>query len=367
MSYKVTVIIPTFNSEEFIHETIASIKNQTIGFENIELILIDDYSTDNTQTIINDYCSKYENIKTFESGKKTGTPSRARNIAIENASADYIMFIDHDDKYPKDSVESLYNAITKNSADIAIGKFQNFGENEMITEGWIKNDVILNSIDDNPNFFSINGIWRMIFPKEFLEKHKITFPEGVFAEDLTFMINSFLNAEKIVFIDKVVYRFRLRTGDGSSTSLSKGMHYLNGLADGYYYTAEVLNKKYYDRVFNQHLSCWLNDLILSESIEKEDKIKLLKKSIPLFEKMENIEPFPKNDAIKRIMLSLQSNNLDEALKKIEDYKIFTSKVNQLENELNQKKNQVAYLQTTKGWFNYKTNNIKERLKNKLAR
>lgn len=70
MSYKVTVIIPTYNSVEFLDSTIASIMNQSIGFENIELIIVDDYSTDNTQELINHYCEKYENIKTFESGKK---------------------------------------------------------------------------------------------------------------------------------------------------------------------------------------------------------------------------------------------------------------------------------------------------------
>ena len=69
MSYKVTVIIPTYNSVEFLDSTIASIMNQSIGFENIELIIVDDYSTDNTQELINHYCEKYENIKTFESGK----------------------------------------------------------------------------------------------------------------------------------------------------------------------------------------------------------------------------------------------------------------------------------------------------------
>ena len=76
MSYKVTVIIPTYNSVEFLDSTIASIMNQSIGFENIELIIVDDYSTDNTQELINHYCEKYENIKTFESGKKTGTPGK---------------------------------------------------------------------------------------------------------------------------------------------------------------------------------------------------------------------------------------------------------------------------------------------------
>ena len=365
MSYKVTVIIPSYNSVEFLDSTIDSIKSQTIGFENIELIIIDDYSTDSTQELINRYCEEYENIKTYESGKKTGTPGRARNIGIANSTSDYIMFIDHDDNYLPDTVEKLYNAITSNSSDVVIGKFQTFGENYFVTEDWITEDVILNSIDENLLFFSINGIWRMIFPKEFLLQHDITFPEGVFAEDLTFMIDAFINANKIIFINDIVYNFRLRTGDNSSTSLSKGMHYLNGLIDGYKYTIKVLEKnnacKYYDTIFNQHLSVWLSDVALSETITMENKHELINKSIPMFKKIKNINPFPENNAIKSIILQLVSDNVDEAFTQMGDYQLFTNRIHNLENELNQKNQQIAYLQTTKGWFKYKIKNIKERL------
>ena len=364
MSYKVTVIIPSYNSIEFLDSTIESIKAQTFGFENIELIIIDDYSTDSTRELIEKYCTEYENIKTYESGKKTGTPGRARNIGIANSNADYIMFIDHDDKYLPDTVERLYNAITKNNSDVAIGKFQSFGENYFVTEDWITEDVTLNSIDENLLFFSINNIWRMIFPKKFLLEHEITFPEGVFAEDLTFMVDCFVNAGKIVFINDIVYNFRLRTGDNSSTSLSKGMHYLNGLIYGYYYTADVLKKnnacKYYDTIFNQHLSCWLSDVALSETISLEDKKTLVEKSIPLFEKMENIEPFPENNAIKSIINQIVAGKLDEAYMQMGDYQLFTNRIYNLENELNRKRQQVAELQTTKGWFKYKISNLKER-------
>ena len=166
MSYKVTVIIPTYNSVEFLDSTIASIMNQSIGFENIELIIVDDYSTDNTQELINSYCEKYENIKTFESGKKTGTPGRARNIGIANSTAEYIMFIDHDDNYLPESVEKLYNAVTKNSCDVAIGKFQTFGEQKIVPEDWITHDVVLNSIDEDLRFFSI--IFRKFYLSEFI-------------------------------------------------------------------------------------------------------------------------------------------------------------------------------------------------------
>lgn len=367
MSYLVTVIIPSYNSVEFLDETIDSIKAQSIGFENIELIIVDDYSTDSTQELIDKYCSEYENIKTYESGKKTGTPGRARNIGIKNSKSDYIMFIDHDDKYLPDTVEKLYNAITNNNADIAIGKYQNFGDNNLVTEHWITEDTILNSIDENPFLFSINNIWRMIFPKEFLLKHEITFPEGVFAEDLTYMVDAFLNAKKIIFINDIVYNFRLRSRDETSTSLSKGKHYLSGLIEGYLYTIDVLEKnnacRYYDRIFNQHLTCWLSDVALSETISIEDKKALVEKSIPIFKRMKNIEPYPVNNAMKSIINRIVQGNMDEAYMQMADYQLFVNKIQNLEVELKEKTEQVARLQTTKGWFKYKINNMKERLLN----
>ena len=366
MSYKVTVIIPTYNSVEFLDSTIASIMNQSIGFENIELIIVDDYSTDNTQELINHYCEKYENIKTFESGKKTGTPGRARNIGIANSTAEYIMFIDHDDNYLPESVEKLYNAVTENSCDVAIGKFQTFGEQKIVPEDWITHDVVLNSIDEDLRFFSINNIWRMIFPKDFLNKNEITFPEGVFAEDLTFMIDAFVNASKIVFINDIVYNFRLRTGDNSSTSLSKGMHYLDGLIEGYNNTVDVLKKnnacKYYDTVFNQHLSCWISDVALSETIDSEDKRELVNKSLKLFDGISDVNPTPENNAVKNIIKQIRARNLDEAYSLMSDYQLFRNRIHQLEIELAHKTQQVAILQSTKGWFKYKTKNIKQRLK-----
>ena len=143
------------------------------------------------------------------------------------------------------------------------------------------------------------------------------------------------------------------------------MHYLNGLIDGYLYTVDVLEKnnacKYYDTIFNQHLSVWLSDVALSETISLEDKKVLVEKSAPLFKKLKNIEPFPENNAIKSIINQIVKDNLDEAFMQMGDYQLFTNRIHNLEVELNQKTAQVARLQTTKGWFKYKINNIKERL------
>ena len=79
--------------------------------------------------------------------------------------------------------------------------------------------------------------------------------------------------------------------------------------------------------------------------------------------MKNIEPYPENNAMKSIINQIIQGNMDEAYMQMGDYQLFTNRIHDLEVELNQKTQQIAYLQTTKGWIKYKINNIKERLKN----
>ena len=117
MGAKITVIIPIFNGEKHIKKTLNSLFNQTFGFENIEVIIVDDCSTDNTAKILKDYENKYENIKCFFLEKNNGTPGKGRNIGIQNASTDYIMFLDSDDEFALDMCEVMYSTITNENVD----------------------------------------------------------------------------------------------------------------------------------------------------------------------------------------------------------------------------------------------------------
>lgn len=111
MDYKISVVIPTYNIERYLNETVDSIINQTIGFSNIELIIVDDGSTDSTKKIINEYSEKYENVFHIYLDYNSGFPGRARNIGIETANGEYLMLIDHDDQCPSYACELLYNTI----------------------------------------------------------------------------------------------------------------------------------------------------------------------------------------------------------------------------------------------------------------
>ena len=82
---------------------------------------------------------------------------------------------------------------------------------------------------------------------------------------------------------------------------------------------------------------------------------MIEKSVPLFKKMKNVEPYPENNAIKSIINQIINDNLDEAYMQMNNYQLFTNRIHNLEVELNQKNQEIAYLKTTKGWIKYKLN------------
>jgi len=121
--YLISIIMPIYNAEKYLERTINSIINQTIGFENIELILVDDNSSDSSRDIINAFSKKYSNIVPFFSQVNHGFPGYGRNIGIKNASANYIMFSDNDDEYEVDFCEIVYNLIEKLDCDVLSTNF----------------------------------------------------------------------------------------------------------------------------------------------------------------------------------------------------------------------------------------------------
>ena len=342
MNYKISVVIPTYNSEKFIKTTIKSLEEQIIGFENIELFLIDDFSNDNTVNIINSYSNKFENIKSIQLNEKAGAPGTARNIGIKKASGEFIMFMDHDDYYPKEALEILYNKIKTTNSEVVIGRYKTFGAVEQYLDSWVSEEIRINSLNENTNFITINNIWRMIFPVKFLREKEIKFPEKMFAEDLGFMIESFLKSDKITFIPDIVYCFRIGSGDNASTSHSQSTHYIQGLLNGYYYTRNILKNnngcEYYDLLFSMHLASWIDNIVKSD-LDENEKYNLIKNSLPLFTDLNNIilDINPDFENFRIVMEKLRDNKLDEAFE-------------------NLKKNSLNY-----------QNKIKHKLKNVLKR
>lgn len=123
---KVSVIIPVYNGEKYLDNCIKSVADQT--YENLEIIIIDDGSTDRTIDICEEWKEKDDRVRVLH--KPNGGRGSARNAGLSMATGDYIHFVDADDWIEKDAIESLYKAMIKNNSDIVIGNMTSYDQSE---------------------------------------------------------------------------------------------------------------------------------------------------------------------------------------------------------------------------------------------
>ena len=140
---KISIIIPVYNSEKFLSSCLDSILNQSLS--EIEIICVDDMSTDNSKHILKQYSLLDDRIKIYSHDKNRG-PGAARNTGIKYATGEYLGFIDSDDIPDKNFFKELYQVAIKNNADIAKGLYKNMETGEC-------SELINIKIKGNKNYF----------------------------------------------------------------------------------------------------------------------------------------------------------------------------------------------------------------------
>lgn len=261
--YKLSIIIPTFNLENYIKLAFDSIKSQTIGFENIEVIFVDDNSTDNTFKIITDYSNNYRNVKVFKTDENSGFAGKPRNVGLKESTAEYVLFLDGDDQLLVDSCEVLLN----NKCDIAIGSHINCYDNgvlEHIPALQLGRTEVFETITD-PNLLNITpAISAKLFKKELLVKNDIKFVEGVPAQDLVFLLEAMLNSKKITVMNYQYIYFRNIHKNSVSYKISE--KYLLGLIKSYTLIAELfekfsINYNTQEFIFKKHIGFFTTQIL----------------------------------------------------------------------------------------------------------
>ena len=182
---KISVIIPVYNCEKFIEKCLQSLVNQTLT--DIEIILVNDGSTDNSQKII----EKFSDTRIKLINKKNGGQSSARNVGLDVANGEYIGFIDSDDWVDSDFFEKLYNTAKKYNADIAMTDFIRIGPTKYKKRLNISEEKIYEKIENKikiANALKEGCIWNKIYKKEILTGLK--FNEGMYFEDGPFTIRA---------------------------------------------------------------------------------------------------------------------------------------------------------------------------------
>ena len=203
---KVSVIVPVYNTEKYLEKCLESIVNQT--YKDIEIIIINDGSTDNSSKIINKYVDKYSNI-VYKEITNHGQ-GYARNLGIKLSSGDYIMFLDSDDYVDVDIISKMINKI--GTCDVVVCDIYKVIGNELVN---FKN--YYNFFKDNINLMlSHPGPVAKLYKKEVIKN--VSFLENIYYEDLSFTPVISLNVNKVCYINEYLYYYVIHA---NSTMLKK--------------------------------------------------------------------------------------------------------------------------------------------------
>lgn len=212
----ISIIVPVYNVEKYIEKCIESIMNQT--YKNIEIILIDDGSTDNSGKICDDFAVKDNRIKVLH--KKNGGLSSARNVGLDIAVGNYIGFIDSDDSVHHKMYELLYKAMVDSNADIAECDHLSTNNKDTIIE--IEKTFSINEYTGKERLLECRFkelsfcVWPKLYKKESIIRK---FNEKIILEDLEWTPEIIFNCNKIVYIDMKMYIYLRRSNSITTTPL----------------------------------------------------------------------------------------------------------------------------------------------------
>ena len=218
---KVSVIIPIYNVEEYLKQCLDSLVNQTLN--EIEMICVNDGSTDSSLQILEEYAQKDERIKVIN--KENEGLGAARNTGMEHAIGEYIGFVDSDDWIELDAYEKLYKNAKYYNSDMVmcpIHIYDNTTKELKYNQPYFKLDCF-NENFDNCTFdhtktkdflFKISvTAWNKIYRKSFLDKINAKFPEGLIFEDNPFFYETYLKAKNVSLVRDFLYFYRVNRAD----------------------------------------------------------------------------------------------------------------------------------------------------------
>lgn len=209
----ISIIVPVYNVEDYLCECVNSILEQS--YTELEIILVDDGSTDLCPAMCDEYAKMDRRVKTIH--KQNGGLADARNAGLRIATGEYIGYVDSDDYIHPRMYEWLYESIQESHAEIAICRFQPFSERAEEYHGKMPNqkcftrDEILDAyINENTEQLITPSVWSKLFKRECIEG--LSFPVGKLCEDIVYTTKAFYNANKVSYLEAELYYYRQRVG-----------------------------------------------------------------------------------------------------------------------------------------------------------
>lgn len=221
---KLAVVVPMYNVEDYIEAAINSILKQRLSEDELQIILIDDGSEDNTLKIATDFSKKYPSFIETHSFTNGGLGA-ARNRGTHLANAKYIAYMDPDDLIAENGYSSMLDTIERTGSDIITGNVLRFNSKKTWSPD-LHSRAILGtyehiSLDEHPELIWDASSWNKLYRLNFLRSNNLYFPEGVLYEDFPMVNPAFAKAKGIDVLKQVVYMWRVR--EGSITQQSTGI------------------------------------------------------------------------------------------------------------------------------------------------
>lgn len=267
MQIKISVIIAAYNAQQYIAETLTSIKEQTMNLNSIQVIVVDDGSIDQTVQIIEEESKEFPNFLLLQ--QENAGPSIARNLGLEHATGEYIYFLDADDILSYDSFRVMYNKAKNTGAELLIGNYDIFDEynttivpknSQMVKKG------ILNKYDYD--ILWTFALWNKLFRRDIIEKYQLRFPNINYSEDGVFVFQYLYKCNIICGLDHIILhyrRFAFESNNSITASVSKEKvdHYLEAHAIIYRLAKEQLMIDFSD-VENSYAKKYLDEILFKE-------------------------------------------------------------------------------------------------------
>lgn len=267
---KLSIIVPVYGVEKYIDKCLNSLVKQSL--KEIEIIVVNDGTKDNSQKIIDKYVKKYpDKIKSYI--KENGGQGSARNYGLKKATGEYIGYVDSDDFVEKDMYKKLYNKAKENNYDIVVCGNYNVSEDYQN-----KNiDTFINNYNtDLENiFFGKMAVWSKIYKRDILIKNKLEFKEKVWYEDVAFTLKAIMNSNTFAFIDEPLYDYLIREGSiMNNSNVQRNLEILDAFNDILSYIKHNKKEEYFSKIeFLAIDHIYISAIVRVLKAEGDDKVK----------------------------------------------------------------------------------------------
>lgn len=264
---KISVIIPVYNSSTYLRKCLDSVVNQTL--KDIEIIVINDGSTDDSKNIIEEYTVKYKNIIFIDQENKG--IGKTRNIGIKKATGEYITFVDSDDYIKENMLEEYYKYAKKHNFDLVIGSYiKKINNKEIIFEN---NKFKTGNVKTTPQILYLieYGPWAKLYKREMLINNNIYFDEKRKYEDMPFVSKALLKSKLIGQITEPYYYYIIHNNSETTTMDKRVFDILDILKEiKDYYKREYYLRDELDYVIINKVTTYM----LQQRVQKDNKLRI---------------------------------------------------------------------------------------------